>query len=41
LQRRDFDDAPCILQQLHRGEADGRPEQVDEAGDEKSDTARR
>jgi hypothetical protein len=37
LLRRHLDRAARRLQQPHRGKADGRPEQVDEAGDEEGD----
>ena len=40
LQRRYLDRAARLLEQLDRGKADRRPEQIDEAGDEKRDTAR-
>jgi hypothetical protein len=39
LQGRDLDRAACILEELHGGETDRGPEQIDQAGDEKRDAA--
>ena len=40
LRLRHLDDAAGILQQLQRREADARPKEVDEAGDEEPDFRR-
>ena len=37
---RNLDDAARLFQEFHRGKADGGPEQVDQAGDEKADARR-